>query len=97
MLRIRQIQIITFSEMNTEQIPRTVFEACVELRLWPAVVPAKCTWLLQPLDTHVFRSFKTQLRKDYHAAVQHQEKGQLSNKEFIACLSGTIAKVCAWG
>ena len=34
------------------------FAACARFGIWPILVPAKLTWLLQPLDTHVFASFK---------------------------------------
>ena len=31
--------------------------------MWPVVIPARVTWLLQPLDTHIFKRFKTNLRR----------------------------------
>jgi hypothetical protein len=31
-----------------------VFNRCLANNIWPIVVPAKLTWLLQPCDTHAF-------------------------------------------
>ena len=42
-----------------------VFFAGARYRLWLLVVPAGMTWLLQVLDTHIFRAYKTCLRNAY--------------------------------
>jgi len=42
-----------------------VFNAGVRYKLWLLVVPAGMTWLLQVLDTHVFRSYKACVRNAY--------------------------------
>ena len=39
-----------------------VFAAFARFGIWPIVVPSKMTWLLQPLDTHVFALFKRRVR-----------------------------------
>ena len=38
------------------------------LGIWTLLVPAKLTWLLQPLDVYIFRLFKELLRRRYHDA-----------------------------
>jgi hypothetical protein len=43
----------------------TVLRACCRGGVWPIVVAASTTWLLQPLDTHVFALFKIHLQKAY--------------------------------
>jgi len=43
-----------------------VWWQCHAEGLWPLLVPAKVTWLLQPLDAYVFRIFKDTLRRRYH-------------------------------
>ena len=35
----------------------SVLKAMRRLRLRPVIIPAKTTWLLQPLDAYVFRVF----------------------------------------
>ena len=37
-----------------------------ECDIWPVVIPARMTSLLQPLDTHVFSRFKMCLRTRLH-------------------------------
>ena len=34
-------------------------QACCDSRIWPLLVPAKMTFLLQPCDTHLFRKYKS--------------------------------------
>ena len=38
-----------------------VFSAARRCGMWPLTIPSKLTWLLQPLDTHAFASFKRKL------------------------------------
>jgi len=40
-----------------------VFEALQDNGIWPLVVPARLTWLLQPLDTAGFHKFKMYVRR----------------------------------
>jgi hypothetical protein len=42
------------------------------------LVPAKLTWLLQPLDTHVFQLYKKQLRKLYAELRQQSDNGMIN-------------------
>ena len=44
-------------------------EAAYSQNLWPCVIPASTTSVLQPLDTHVFARFKMLLRTRLHQAM----------------------------
>ena len=55
-------QPIIFLDAARCHLKWNVFAACARVGIWPIVVPAKMTWLLQPLDTHVFASFKRHLQ-----------------------------------
>ena len=52
-----------------------VVKRAADLNIWLLPVPALCTWLLQPLDTHVFSAYKNYLSnafrdsKDQHGKV----------------------------
>lgn len=70
-----------------------VVQACFAAKVWPVVVPAKLTWLLQPCDTHLFQTYKAHLRATFQSARLGTVAGQLSVPEFMHCLYGTIRSV----
>ena len=74
-------------------IPAAVLRRCFALRIWPVIIPAKLTWLMQPLDTHGFLRYKTELRKAYQEARTRAALPELSLDEFLECLYLTIRKV----
>ena len=45
-----------------------VLRACRDTGIVPIFIPAKATWLLQPLDTHAFALYKAALRRAYNDA-----------------------------
>jgi hypothetical protein len=56
-------QIVLIFDAAKIHLTRSVFVACRAAGAWPLVVPGRTTWLLQPLDTHIFRGFKSSLRR----------------------------------
>lgn len=54
------------------------------------VVPAKLTWLLQPLDTHIFGNFKNNIRKKLQAATLAAPAGVLHDRQWIECVAESI-------
>ena len=70
-----------------------VLRACNEERIYLVIVPAKLTWLLQPLDTHCFRRYKVHLKEAYQRARAATPEGQLRIPEFLAALCETIRVV----
>ena len=67
-----------------------VFNRCLANNIWPIIVPAKLTWLLQPCDTHAFLRFKIYLRKAYQAARARAVSQELNVAEFLACMYSAI-------
>ena len=59
--------------------------------IFPMLVPAKLTWLLQPLDVYIFRLFKELLRRRYHDAFA-LEHGPVSVHFFLPILYQVIAE-----
>jgi hypothetical protein len=70
-----------------------VFAACANGHVWPVVVPAKMTWLLQPLDTHAFLLYKIFLQKAYQAARVESACCDISMAELLPCVYDGIRTV----
>ena len=70
-----------------------VAAACLAEGIWPIIVPAKLTWLLQPLDTHVFLRYKAYLRTAYQSARLSTVDGELPVAQFLQVLYDTIRQV----
>jgi hypothetical protein len=69
---------------------RSVLNACHAWHIWPIVVPARLTWLLQPLDTHFFYKYKISLKTRYQAARINSESMEISLGHFLGCVYETI-------
>ena len=67
-----------------------VLSACAKWNIWPVIVPAKMTWLLQPLDTSAFQGYKAYLRNSYQRARAASPIGDVSISGFLQCLYDTI-------
>ena len=77
-----------------------VLNACCRWQIWLLFVPAKTTWLLQALDTHVFMAFKSFLAKAYQQARIDAGRMDLSISQFLPCLYKAMQEVLlnrAWG
>ena len=59
---------------------------CQRRQLWPFFVPAKLSWLLQPLDTHVFASLKAHCRRLYAEAQSTSAEGRLTVMTILSLL-----------
>ena len=76
--------ILLFDALPAHTAPQ-VLRACEATGIWPVVVPAKATWLLQPLDTHVFLAYKVRLQKAYQEARLRTETGEIFLRELLPC------------
>ena len=54
------------------------------------VIPAKLTWLFQPLDTHVFATFKGRLKKGLQRVAMTKSNGVVSDREWIQVVAECI-------
>ena len=74
-----------------------IHEACVRscyaLGIWPIVVPARLTWLLQPLDTHAFQKYKEYFKAAYQRARLLTPDGALPVSQFLNVFYDTIRRV----
>ena len=71
----------------------SVFEECAKAGIWPILIPASMTRLLQPLDTHVFLRYKLYLQKEYQVARVRGTSGQLNVEGLIGCINQAIANI----
>ena len=60
-------QPVLFLDAARQHTTQFVLASAVRLRLWPIIIPAGSTFLLQPLDTHAFSLFKRRLEEGYNA------------------------------
>lgn len=70
---------------------------CTRLRIALCIVPARMTWLLQPLDTHVFSRLKAALRKNMFEALAARGAGSLSTAATVRLQGSTIRQVIVDG
>lgn len=61
----------------------SVLEQGMKSSVWLACVPAGLTWLLQPLDTHVFSLYKAWLRNNFRAMLA---EGPVSAQQWLQLL-----------
>ena len=69
-----------------------VLRACLRHQLWPLIIPAKLTWLLQPCDTHAFQSYKRFLKEAYQRHRASTPTGQLTVAAFLPEDKDTIKR-----
>ena len=61
-------------------------------RIHTIIIPAKLTWLLQPLDTHAFAKFKQQLRGVYQEWQVEHRRTDVKMPAFLEALFITIRR-----
>ena len=72
-----------------------VLGACLRNRLRLVFIPALCTSLLQPLDTHILATFKFRLRSMVHdiSVLSMSPDSETWMKRVLRCLASTITTV----
>ena len=73
-----------------QHLERRFIVACQYYGLALVVLAASMTWLLQPLDTHVFHGFKLRLRKNICRARMELGVAMLPMRVFIRVLKDTL-------
>lgn len=85
-----EVQPILFLDACRLHLASRVIAACHDAHIWLIVIPARMTWMLQPLDTHAFFKYKLQLKGAYQAARAETEDGNLHISSFLRCLYKVI-------
>ena len=97
---VHGLQIALLFDAAKLHLSRAVFLECNRLGILPIVVPAKLTWLHQPLGTDAFLRYKTSLRIEYQSARAALATVELGIADFLRCVYNTIRKVLQgrrWG
>jgi hypothetical protein len=87
----RQV-LLLFDAHRVHTSPR-VFAACTACNVWPVLVPAKATWLMQPLDTHAFLAYKIRLQGACQEARLVTPSGEMKLLEVIPCVCRAVHEV----
>ena len=90
---VGDIQIVLLLDAAKIHLYEIVLRACRAAGVWPIVVPPRMTFLLQPLDTHVFAVYKWRLLQAYQRArvASGSEGGDLDIAEFLPCVYEAIS------
>ena len=84
--RLGELQPVLLLDACKLHYSRQVLAACAKHGVWPVLVPAKTTWLLQPLDTHAFLKYKAYLRERYQKARIAHGRADLTIEQFLPCV-----------
>ena len=86
-------QIVLLMDCASQHMANNVLAHCRRLRLVIMLVPARLTWLLQPLDSHVFATFKRRLHALQLEARAAHESGALQPAEWVSLLGDAVYEV----
>ena len=87
------VQPVLFMDAYRVHYHRLVLSACCAAGVWPVMIPAKMTWLLQPCDTHAFLAYKLRLRESYQRHRAESADGQIGVRDFLPCIYEAIRLV----
>lgn len=76
-------QPILFMDGATCHLPSCVLQAASRASIWIVQVPARLTWLLQPLDTHAFSAYKKLLEAEHRRLRREADGGDVSNESWL--------------
>ena len=88
-----KFQIVLLFDAYKAHFADMVIRACTCHGIWPLVIPACLTWLLQPLDTHAFLPYRLCLQRAYQLARIQAHDGVVGKHEVFACLFTAITNV----
>ena len=87
------LQPIIFWDAANQHIAPSVHACAKRLGVWPITIPAKLTWLLQPLDTHAFALFKHKLEDLHHSERVRSGNGDVAFVVFMDCMYTAIREI----
>lgn len=80
-------------DMAKSHIHESICASARRLGISLLYVPAKMTWLLQPLDTRVFARLKCRLRQAWHAEQVRSRAGQVSSQDWLLLVCKAVKEV----
>ncbi len=89
---LSDVQIIVVMDAASIHIHPEVLQHSMKLGVWLVCVPAGLTWLLQPLDTHVFAVYKAFLQNQYRSQAG---QGPVTKEQWLSILiKGATQLLC---
>ena len=90
----REYQVVVMLDALPAHLSLQVLNAFSAVRMWPFIIPAKTTWALAPLDTHVFSCFKAALQEYYdRARANVAEGGEVDIVIFLTSVRKAISDI----
>ena len=86
-------QAVLLMDAHKVHYSKGALAACRDYDIWPVVIPARMTSMLQPLDTHVFSRFKMFLRTCLHQIMLTGANQDLTSEQVLDALMHTIKGV----
>ena len=86
-------QVVLLMDAHICHFSKVALRAAAKHRIWPIIIPASTTSLLQPLDTHVFARFKLCLRQQFNSTMMENENKDMTAQEVLHSLAVTIKMV----
>ena len=90
MLRLQPVRIL---DVSLAHIQLSVARSCYALGIWAIAPPARLTWLLQPLDTRAFQTYKQYFGAACQRARLQTADGTLSVAQFLEAFFDAIRRV----
>ena len=88
-----QRQVVLLLDTYSSHCDPVFLQNCARKGIWVVFVPAKQTWLLNPLDTHTFARYKQFLRKDYRRMLAERQGGAVSVADMVCSIGRAVRKV----
>ena len=88
-----KMEILLLVDASPVHTHRLCLQTALRQRIRLCFVPASCTWLVQPCDTHCFRKFKAHLAKAVHEYKVRQESIEVPMTEYVGMICATIRSV----
>ena len=86
-------QLVLLLDCAAQHMAANVIAHARRLRIILVFVPARLTWLLQPLDSHVFARFKARLHSLQLQARAARETGVLHPGEWVWLLAAAVVEI----
>ena len=88
-----EYQAVLLMDAYRVHVSREIFAACASSALWAVIVPAKMTWLLQPLDTDVFSALKARVQDESQRVRMRVPELPFDVTTLITCVCNAVRHV----
>ena len=89
-----EYQVVVMLDALPAHLSLQVLNAFSAVHLLPFIIPAKTTWALAPLDTHVFSCFKAAVQEYYDRARASAAEGEeVDMVVFVTCVRKAISDI----